>query len=273
MTDYSDHAGAITEPLRWSVLVVDDEEGMREGIRRVLERHAYTVRTADDGEEAIALLESCRFDIALVDLKMPGITGLELTRHVCTSCGGRTVVVIVSAFASVEAAVEAMRQGAFDFLVKPFTPDDLLRVVERASDQRKLVLERDAYSLELTSEQTLSRQLINSMWEGLVVLNDERRPVLMNTRAEYLLAVSLSDGMTFESLELSNEVGAAVDRIYAAAEPAGTVDTVTLERTGRELIVRLAPYMRDRELAGLMLFLRPRAGSPAEPAGSDGVTT
>ncbi len=273
MTDYSGHPSSSTKPLRFSVLVVDDEEGMREGIRRVLERHAYTVRTAEDGEEAIALLESCRFDIALVDLKMPGISGFELTRHVCTSCDGRTIVVIVSAFASVEAAVEAMRQGAFDFLVKPFTPDDLLRVVERASDQRKLVLERDAYLLELTSEQTLSRQLVNSMWEGLVILNDERRPVLMNTRAEHLLDVRLRDGMAFESLELSDDVRAAVDRVYAATNPDGAIDSVRLERTGRELVVRLAPYMRDRTLAGLMLFLRSPDEPSAEPPGGKGVTT
>ncbi len=272
MTDYPGRRSAIAEPLRFSVLVVDDEEGMREGIRRVLERHEYTVRTAGDGEQAIALLESCRFDIALVDLKMPGVSGFELTRHVCSSCDGRTIVVIVSAFASVEAAVEAMRQGAFDFLVKPFTPDDLLRVVERASDQRKLVLERDAYLLELTSEQTLSRQLINSMWEGLVVLNDERRPVLMNTRAEYLLEVRERDDMTLESLELSDGVRAAVDRVYTATNPDDAVESVKLERAGRELVVHLAPYVRDRKLAGLMLFVRPREGASAEPVDRDGVS-
>ena len=258
MTSHRGTSGVIAEPLRYNVLVVDDEEGMREGIRKALERHEYTVRTAADGDQAIAILESCRFDIALVDLKMPGISGFHFTRHVSTTCGGRTVIVIVSAFASVETAVEAMRQGAFDFLVKPFTPDDLLRVVERAAHQRRLLLERDAYLLELTSEQNLSRQLTNSMWEGLVVLNMERRPVLMNPRAEYLLAVRRRDGMTFETLELGDEVRTAVDGVYSAVFPGDAAGTIKLERGDRELVVQLAPYMRDGKLAGLMLFLRPR---------------
>ena len=272
MTDYRGDPTATAQRVRFSVLVVDDEEGMREGIRRVLERNEYTVRTAEDGEQAVALLDSCRFDIALVDLKMPGIGGFELTRHVHTSCGGRTVVVIVSAFASIEAAVDAMRQGAFDFLVKPFTPDDLLRVVERASRQRRLVLERDAYLLELTSEQTLSRQLINSMWEGLVVLNDERRPLLINSRAECLLDVSQRDDMTLESLGLNDQVRTAVDGVYTAACPEDAVLSLALPPAGRELVVHLAPYMRDRKLAGLMLFLRPRDAA-CDSAGADGVTT
>jgi CheY-like chemotaxis protein len=99
------------------VIVIDDEEGMREGMRRVLERRGFLVRTARDGETALQLLDEGPSDVALVDLKMPGIDGFKVTEHITRRTGGPTVVVIVSALATVEAAVEVTQHGAFDFLV------------------------------------------------------------------------------------------------------------------------------------------------------------
>ena len=164
-----------------TVLVVDDEEGMREGMRRVLERRGYRPwrrpRTAPTPWRCLAQRE---FDIALVDLKMPGIDGFQVTRAV-TESGRETVVVIVSALATVEAAVEVTRHGAFDFLVKPFAPADLLQVIERAVKQRRLIGDRRTYLSELNKERTLSRQLINSLHDGVIVLNINAKPVLMNT--------------------------------------------------------------------------------------------
>ncbi|MCX7030794.1 MAG: response regulator, partial [Spirochaetes bacterium] len=124
------------------LLVVDDEEGMREGMRRILERAGHSVDTAADGEAALHLLAGPAYDIALVDLKMPGVDGFQVTRFANERAADRTVVVIVSALATVEAAVEVVRHGAFDFLVKPFVPADLLAVVERAGRQRRLMAER-----------------------------------------------------------------------------------------------------------------------------------
>ena len=98
----------------FSVLVIDDEEGMREGMRRVLERRGHEVRTARDGETALRLLEEAPADVALVDLKMPAIDGFKVTEHITRRFTGRTVVVIVSALATVEAAVEVTQHGAFD---------------------------------------------------------------------------------------------------------------------------------------------------------------
>ena len=73
------------------VIVIDDEEGMREGMRRVLERRGFLVRTAKDGESALRLLEEAPSDIALVDLKMPGIDGFKVTEHITRRFAGRTV--------------------------------------------------------------------------------------------------------------------------------------------------------------------------------------
>ena len=173
---------------------------MREGMRRVLERRGFHVKTARDGESAIRMLEEARYDIALVDLKMPGIDGFKVTEHITSRFGSRMVVVIVSALATVEAAVEVTQHGAFDFLVKPFTPDDLLQVVGRAIQQWTLIQDREKYLSELATERNLSRQMIHSMHEGVVVLNIRREPVLMNPTAERFLGVSFREGLAPEDL-------------------------------------------------------------------------
>ncbi len=204
------------------VLVIDDEEGMREGMRRVLERRGFSVRTARDGETALRLLEEEPSDVALVDLKMPGIDGFKVTEHITRRFAGRTVVVIVSALATVEAAVEVTQHGAFDFLVKPFTPDDLVQVANRAAQQWRLIREREKYLSELAGERNLSHQMISSMHEGVVVLNIRREPVLMNPRAEHFLGTHFRDGITlpdlFPDLEIQAAIEAVVDSVGGRPE-------------------------------------------------------
>lgn len=127
------------------VLVVDDEEGIRAGIERVLSKRGFEVHPAESGEQALERLGRETFDVALIDLKMPGISGFDVIAYIDEMVQNQTVAVIVSALATVEAAVEVTRRGAFDFLVKPFTPSDLMEVMDRAVKQRKLIIEREAY--------------------------------------------------------------------------------------------------------------------------------
>lgn len=236
------------------LLVVDDEEGMREGMRRILERAGHEVETASDGEEALRRLAAAAYDIALVDLKMPGVDGFQVTRFANERAADRTVVVIVSALATVEAAVEVVRHGAFDFLVKPFVPADLLAVVERASRQRRLMAERETYLSELNSERTLSRQLIDSMRDGVVVLNVKARPVLMNTRAEYLLGVGFREDLGLGDLGLDGPARAMIEDVLAA-HGGGEYHQVRLERGGSVLDIRAVPWLRSGEKAGVIVQL------------------
>ena len=127
------------------VLVVDDEEGIRAGIERILSKREFEVHHAESGEQALKMRGRETFDVALIDLKMPGISGFDVIAYIDETLQNSTVAVIVSALATVEAAVEVTRRGAFDFLVKPFTPSDLMEVMDRAVKQRKLIIEREAY--------------------------------------------------------------------------------------------------------------------------------
>lgn len=236
------------------LLVVDDEEGMREGMRRILEGAGHEVDTAADGEQALGRLAGSAYDIALVDLKMPGVDGFQVTRFANEKAGERTVVVIVSALATVEAAVEVVRHGAFDFLVKPFVPVDLLAVVERAARQRRLMQERETYLSELNSERTLSRQLLNSLRDGVIVLNVKARPVLMNTRAEYLLGIGFREGLDLGDLGLDEPARAMIEDVLAA-HGGGEYHQVRIERGGATLDVRAVPWLRSGETAGVIVQL------------------
>jgi two-component system phosphate regulon sensor histidine kinase PhoR len=241
------------------ILVIDDEEGMREGMRRVLAGKGFTVRTAGDGETAMKMLDEGPCDIALVDLKMPGIDGFKVTEHIAERFGSRTVVVIVSALATVDAAVEVTRHGAFDFLVKPFTPGDLMMVVERAVRQRQLIQEREKFLSELASERNLSRQMINSMSEGVVVLNIRREPVLMNPKAEQFLGIPFREELTLN--EIFPEEAARAAAQEAVGSPKAKPETRSVQLVsgsgadGRMLNLSATPLMRDGIPGGAIVIL------------------
>jgi signal transduction histidine kinase len=238
------------------VLVVDDEEGMREGIRRVLQKRGFDVHTAGDGSAAIDLLGKTAYDIAFLDLKMPGINGFEVTEYINDNFPGRTVVVIVSALATVEAAVEVTRHGAFDFLVKPFTPKDLNAVADRALEQRRLLLDREKYLSQLNSERNLSRQLINSLQEGLVVLNIRAKPVLMNPKAEFLLGKSFGENLEIKDLFGEPKVQEAIEKcISSSPQEEVSVKVFQLTQEDRMLQIRVAPHVRDSETGGAIIVV------------------
>ena len=121
---------------RIRVLVIDDEKGMREGCRRILEPEGYTVETAENGEAGLAKIQGQTFDLVLLDLKMPGMSGIEVLKNIRLNCP-ETIPIMITGHASVQTAVEAMKLGAFDYVEKPFTPDDLLAIVTKALKGRK----------------------------------------------------------------------------------------------------------------------------------------
>lgn len=236
------------------ILVIDDEEGMREGMRRVLERRGFAVQTARDGETAIRMLGEAAYDLALVDLKMPGIDGFKVTEHIRQRFGGRMVVVIVSALATVEAAVEVTQRGAFDFLVKPFTPDDLLQVVNRGVQQWRLIREREKYLSELATERSLSHQMISSMHEGVVVMNVRREPVLMNPRAEHFLGKRFREGLTLAELFTDLDASAAIEGVLDGG-PQAAARAVQMRAGEAMLQVSVTPLTREGAAAGAMVIL------------------
>jgi DNA-binding NtrC family response regulator len=119
------------------ILVVDDEKLIRWSLRENLERAGYQTVEAADGEQAIKILDSDGADMVLLDVRMPGKDGLEVLRHIVEK-HPEMPAVLMTAFSSVPEAVDAMKRGAFDYLVKPFNQDEALVIVRRALDTTRL---------------------------------------------------------------------------------------------------------------------------------------
>lgn len=120
-----------------NILVIDDELGLREGCRRVLSRYNYEVETAATGHDGLSRALATDFALILLDVKMPDINGIDLLQHL-RSHRPQAACVIMTAYATVEMAVQAMKLGAYDFIEKPFSDDALLEAVQRGLDRRRL---------------------------------------------------------------------------------------------------------------------------------------
>ena len=124
------------------ILIVDDEEIVRESLGGWLEKDGYTVGTAPDGPTAVARLRQELWSILLVDMKMPGMDGLQVLDE-SLKLQPDTVVVIMTAYATVETAVSAIKRGAYDYLVKPFDPEELSLMIQKIVKQQELVRENE----------------------------------------------------------------------------------------------------------------------------------
>ncbi len=140
-------------PPQARILVVDDEEGMREFLGILLQKEGYLVDVAPSGKEALARLGSQRFDLVITDLKMPGMSGIEILNRIKEQ-DPDVGVVLITAYASTETAVDAMKGGAFDYLAKPFDVEEMKEVVRGALKRR---LQENANRLQPVASRGSSR--------------------------------------------------------------------------------------------------------------------
>ncbi len=138
------------------ILIVDDERSMRDVLSIMLRRAGYGVTVATDAEEAIAEIGREIFDLVITDLKMPKGSGLDVLKAVKVSSPD-TVVLVITAFASTEAAVEAMKQGAYDFFTKPFQVDEVQLIIKNALERRRLSTENVLLKREMASQTSFAR--------------------------------------------------------------------------------------------------------------------
>jgi DNA-binding NtrC family response regulator len=128
-----------------SILIVDDEESVRDSLSKWFIEDGYQVECAEDARKALLMIESSHFDIILADIKMPGMDGLEMLRRI-KAFRQDAIIIVMTAFASVNTAVMALKDGAYDYITKPFDPDDLSHLIRNASKQ--IDLERENESLK-----------------------------------------------------------------------------------------------------------------------------
>lgn len=179
------------------ILVVDDEAGIRRGCQRVLASENHEVLVAESVEQALEIVrQHPDLELALVDLRMaggppsaPDMGGMTLLSTLQEEAP-HVVTAVITAYATIESAIETTRRGAYDFLAKPFTPDDLLRLTSKSLDRARMIreharlhAERERRLLELSTEQSRLRSVVDCMADAVLVCNSQEELVLYNPAA------------------------------------------------------------------------------------------
>jgi signal transduction histidine kinase len=191
-----------------SILIVDDEYGVRSGIRTILEMDGYEVGEAGDGASALAALEERDYDVTLLDYRLPDTDGLSLLRTM-KQRGCDAMVCMITAYANIDTAIAATRQGVDFFLPKPFSPDDLegvvatlLRHKQARTDAERLRAEHEASLLALAEEKTQTHSLVSSLRDAVLVVNRDGAVVLANPPMLELLELGDDDVLMRPAPEL-----------------------------------------------------------------------
>jgi CheY-like chemotaxis protein/anti-anti-sigma regulatory factor len=205
------HRGAAA----WRVLVVDDEESVRVTTAAILEQEGYEVATARDGREALEMAARSHFDLVLTDLRMEDMDGIALLHELQTR-HPNVVTVVLTGYASIESSIDALRQGVYDYLVKPCMVEDLKRTVRRALEHR----EQRQRITELSSP-------VVEIWDGVLLVPlvgtlDDQRAAQMSS--------ALLEAVRTECARvvLVDITGCTVVDTYTAAHLVNTVRSVRL---------------------------------------------
>lgn len=192
----TDGSGALAEAgvATARILAVDDDPRLLDSLRELLSLNGYRVDTVGSGREAIAALAPGDYDIALIDLKMPEIDGHQIMDYV-TDNALRTDIIVISGEASFERAVDALRHRAHDFLLKPYTPEQLLRRLDLTLERRHLKADAAAAQEKLRNSEKLHRFLVNTSPDIIYILNEEGCFTFVNQRVEELLGYTRKDLM------------------------------------------------------------------------------
>jgi PAS domain S-box-containing protein len=255
-----------------AILVVDDERGIREGCRRILSAEDHQVDVAENGADGLEKVRSKPYDLILVDLMMPLMGGLDMMEQV-RAYDPEIIMIVITGFATVETAVEAMKHGAYDYVPKPFTPDQLLAVVNRGLETRRLRLqasrlmeERDQKLLEVANETSKLHTIINSLSDGILVFNREKQLVLWNPAVVKMLNLEEPPeaGRDFREIIPQKELGEIISKAYSPNAAQYTVQSEEIELRapeGRTLMVNLSVVRDEKGLdLGVVSMLRDITG-------------
>ncbi|MEK7828423.1 MAG: sigma-54 dependent transcriptional regulator, partial [Deltaproteobacteria bacterium] len=133
------------------ILIVDDEKGIRDFLEIMLKKEGYRVSSAPGGEEAMRLFNNSSYDLVISDVRMKGMGGVELLKSI-KEINPETVVLMITAYASVDTAIDAMKAGAYDYITKPFKVDEVKHIIRNALDKKRLETENILLKRELKTK-------------------------------------------------------------------------------------------------------------------------
>jgi PAS domain S-box-containing protein len=187
------------------ILVIDDEKRIRDACKRVLSEQGYEVATADSGELGLKMIEENYYDVILLDLMMPSLSGFDVLTRVKT-LHPDSVIIVISGYVTIENSIEAMKKGAFDFIPKPFTPEELRPLVAKAIAYIKALQ-------DIANEKTRMRVLIDHLRDGVMAVDMQKRVVLANPAFLRMLGC-----------QGENAVGCAANEIFHNSRIEGLIE-------------------------------------------------
>ena len=174
------------------ILLVDDEPRLLSSLYELLRDRDYHLVTASNGAEALAQLSRLRFDLVLLDLRLPDMSGHEIMDFI-NARGIDADVIVMSGEVGIDAAIGALKRGAYDYLRKPYSREELLKTVANALQQRRLELANQRIASQLENSEKLYRYLVDSSPDIIYTLNHEGRFTFVNDRAYQLLGFARED--------------------------------------------------------------------------------
>lgn len=202
------------------ILIIDDEEVVLDSCSEILASENYQVATATNGDAGVKFIPDFQPDIVFVDLKMPGISGFEVLEQIRTY-DPTLVTVVITGYATVNSAVEAMKRGAYDFLPKPFTPEELRLITHRGLEKRKLVLG----TIALKKEKEMLREHFAAM-----VSHELKAPLNAVQQNLFALTAELSGKLTDEQNKLMERMKIRVDDLLKLIHTWLRVFSVDIEK-------------------------------------------
>lgn len=205
------------------ILVIDDEERIRDACSMVLEEEGYVVATADNGELGLKMIEEKHYDVILLDLMMPNLSGLEVLPQLKEQHPD-TAVIVITGYATVEHSIEAMKKGAFDFIPKPFSPDQLRTIVAKSIKYIQALQ-------DIQDSKSRLRVMVNRLLDGVMTIDVNRKVVLANPAFLNMVGYSGSQpqGRPVEEVVSNDAIIASIDK--ALAMPDDTIAELCQEIT------------------------------------------
>jgi two-component system, OmpR family, phosphate regulon sensor histidine kinase PhoR len=240
----------------YKFLVVDDEEIIRIGCQRMLEDAGYQVDLAENGRIGLEHIQENKYDLALIDLMMPELGGLQLLDEI-QKIDRNLVSIIITGFATIETAVDAIKRGAYDYLPKPFTPDEFRTKINRGLEKRRLALEADRLQqevnknlLEVSQQKNQTHTIINCMSEGVIATTLTGQIGLINPGAIKMLR--LKDlkiiGRTVDGLLGNPDLEKEIQESLAKVTRGTSMTTLNITTSdGRALQANIAPIIDETD--------------------------
>ncbi|MFO7859580.1 MAG: response regulator [Desulfosalsimonas sp.] len=203
------------------VLVIDDEERIRDACDRMLTEDGFEVACACNGEDGLQLIQEAHFDIILLDLMMAGLSGFEVLTRV-KSLHPDTVIIVITGYATIEHSIEAMKKGAFDFLPKPFSPEDLRLVVRKAIEFIRTLQ-------DISTEKSRMRVLINLLADGVLTTDNQKKVALANPAFLKMIGSTRTNvqGCPVDEIVTDSALLEMIDQ--ALGQPSGSFAEITEE--------------------------------------------